>query len=221
MASLRESLSVRNLSKHYGATRAVDDVSLDIPRGKFVTLLGPSGSGKTTLINIVTGLITPTSGEVTVAGHKISALSGSARDAVRREVIGLVFQTLRLVSALTVRENLLLAQHIVHGQGDGREVEDLVAKVGLSHRIDARPRELSHGESQRAAIARALCTRPPLVVADEPTSALDDANAQRMVDLFLSVAESTDATLLIATHDNRIRGRFARTLDLTGEAVAA
>ena len=214
-------IDVNNLTHRIGSRAILDGLSFQVPKGQHTLLLGPSGSGKTTLINIVTGLITPTSGEVTVAGHKISALRGSARDAVRREVIGLVFQTLRLVSALTVRENLLLAQHIVHGHGDGREVEDLVAKVGLSHRIDARPRELSHGESQRAAIARALCTRPPLVVADEPTSALDDANAHRMVDLFLSVAESTDATLLIATHDNRIRGRFARTLDLTGQAVAA
>jgi putative ABC transport system ATP-binding protein len=214
-------IDVRGLTHRIGGRTILDNLSFQVPAGQHVLLLGPSGSGKTTLINILTGLITPTAGEVTIAGHKLSSLRGGARDAVRRDVIGLVFQTLRLVSALTVRENLLLAQHIAHGRSDRREVDDLVERVGLSHRINARPRELSQGESQRAAIARALCTRPPLVVADEPTSALDDANAQRMIDLLLSTAEATGATLLIATHDNRIRGRFARTIELGQEALAA
>lgn len=214
-------INVHGLTHRIGDQTILDDLSFQVTKGQHVLLLGPSGSGKTTLINILTGLITPTAGVVTIAGHTLSAMRGSARDAVRRDTIGLVFQTLRLVSALTVRENLLLAQHIAHGRSDRREVSDLIERVGLLHRINARPRELSHGESQRAAIARALCTRPPLVVADEPTSALDDANAQRMVDLLLTTAEATGATLLIATHDNRVRSRFDRTIELNKAPVAA
>jgi putative ABC transport system ATP-binding protein len=214
-------IDVRGLTHRIGDRTILSGRTFQVREGEHVLLLGPSGCGKTTLINILTGLVTPSAGEVTIAGHTITAMRGSARDAVRRDLIGLVFQTLRLVSALSVRENLLLAQHIAHGRSDRRQVEELVERVGLTHRINARPRELSHGESQRAAIARALCTRPPLVVADEPTSALDDANAQRMIDLLLSTAEATGATLLIATHDNRVRGRFARTIELSSQPVAA
>lgn len=181
-------------------------------------LLGPSGSGKSTLINILTGLVTPTAGEVRLDDEPFSNLGSAARDAVRKRLIGLVFQTLRLVPALTVRENLALAQHIALGRSDPAELDRLIQRVGLAHRANAKPRLLSQGEGQRAAIARALCTRPALVVADEPTSALDDAHAQGVIDLMLSTAEETGATLLIATHDGRIKSRFVRTLELGGVA---
>lgn len=214
-------IDVRQLSHRINSRTILDALSFQIPRGQHLLLLGPSGSGKTTLINIMTGLITPTSGEVLIDGRPFSSLTGGRRDAVRRELIGLVFQTLRLVSALTVRENLMLAQHIVLGSSDRAAADALIAQVGLSHRADARPRELSQGEGQRAAIARALCTRPALLVADEPTSALDDANAQAMIDLLMTNAEATGATLLIATHDHRIRDRFPQTLNLKALPVAA
>jgi putative ABC transport system ATP-binding protein len=132
-----------------------------------------------------------------------------------------VFQTLRLIGALSVRENLALAQRLALGANDPDAIEGLIAQVGLSHRADARPRELSQGEGQRAAIARALCAKPAIVVADEPTSALDDANAIAMSDLLLATAEATGATLLIATHDNRLKARFDRTLNLSAPQVAA
>ncbi|MDP2212439.1 ABC transporter ATP-binding protein [Phenylobacterium sp.] len=184
-------------------------------RGEHTLLLGPSGSGKTTLINVITGLITPTSGEVKIDGTAMSALPAAQRDQLRRRTIGVVFQTLRLIAALTVRQNLALAQNLALGQTDAPTIDQLIAQVGLTHRADARPRELSQGEGQRAAIARALCAKPALVVADEPTSALDDANAGAMADLLLATAEATGATLLIATHDNRLRARFDRTLVLS------
>ena len=192
-----------------------------VTAGEHVLLLGPSGSGKTTLINILTGLTTPTSGTVLVDGRLMTGVSAAARDALRRDRIGLVFQTLRLVSALTVRQNLSLAQNLGPGGHDPAEVDSLISRVGLSHRADARPRDLSQGESQRAAIARALCTRPALLVADEPTSALDDANALSMIDLLLSSAAASGSTLLIATHDHRIRSRFAHAVELQSLAVAA
>ncbi|MBB6226587.1 putative ABC transport system ATP-binding protein [Polymorphobacter multimanifer] len=189
--------------------------------GDHALVLGPSGSGKTTLINAITGLITPSSGSVHIDGEPMSALPASARDALRRRTIGLVFQTLRLIPALSVRQNLALAQHIAHGKHDAAAIESLIARVGLAHRIDARPRTLSQGEGQRAAIARALITRPRLVVADEPTSALDDANALAMIDLLFETAAATGATLLVATHDTRIQSRFATVLTLRSPARAA
>lgn len=182
--------------------------------GDHALVLGPSGSGKTTLINAITGLITPSMGSVHVDGEAISALPASARDSLRRRTIGLVFQTLRLIPALSVRQNLALALHIARGEHDADAIESLVARVGLAHRIDASPRTLSQGEGQRAAIARALITRPRLVVADEPTSALDDANAMTMIDLLFETAAATGATLLVATHDTRIRSRFDTVLTL-------
>jgi putative ABC transport system ATP-binding protein len=182
--------------------------------GDHALVLGPSGSGKTTLINCITGLITPTAGKVFIKGQPMSDMSAAARDTLRRTSIGLVFQTLRLIPAMSVRQNLALAQHIATGRTDNAAVEQLVARIGLGHRIDAAPRTLSQGEGQRAAIARALITRPRLVVADEPTSALDDANAFAMVDLLFETAAATGATLLIATHDTRIRDRFSTVLTL-------
>ncbi|WP_397423240.1 ABC transporter ATP-binding protein [Phenylobacterium sp.] len=207
---------------HRIADRTILDLrEFRVTQGEHALLLGPSGSGKTTLINILTGLMTPTSGTVLIDGRPMTGVSPAARDALRRDRIGLVFQTLRLVSALTVRQNLSLAQNLGPSASDPAEINTLIERVGLSHRADARPRDLSQGESQRAAIARALCTRPALLVADEPTSALDDTNAQSMIDLLLSSAAASGSTLLIATHDHRIRARFAHAVELQPLAVAA
>ena len=189
--------------------------------GAHALVLGPSGSGKSTFINIVTGLLTPSAGSVAVAGAPMSTLAPAARDALRRRTIGLVFQTLRLIPALSITQNLLLAQRLATGAGDAGAVRAMIDRVGLGHRADARPRQLSQGEGQRAAIARALIGRPQLVVADEPTSALDDANAARMIDLMFEVAGATGATLLVATHDGRIADRFANRLMLAAPGLAA
>lgn len=189
--------------------------------GEHTLVLGPSGSGKTTLINVITGLITPHKGHAFIDGVDMTALSADARDALRRRTIGLVFQTLRLIPALTVRQNLALAQTIGRDTHDAADIDRLIGWVGLAHRADAKPRTLSQGEGQRAAIARALITRPRLVVADEPTSALDDSNAMAMIDLLFETAADTGATLLVATHDHRIRSRFAQVMTLNPPAAQA
>lgn len=196
---------------------------LDIPEwrllpGEHALLLGPSGSGKTSLINLLAGLTSPTSGRLFVAGRDLAELPPAGRDELRRRTIGVVFQTLRLVSALTLRQNLLLAQKIGTGNADSKDVDRLIARVGLLHRADAKPRALSQGEGQRAAIARALVTRPALVIADEPTSALDDENTAAMTELLFTAAAASEATLLVATHDARIRGHFRNKLLLTSDA---
>lgn len=214
-------IQVDALTHRIGGRTVLQTDAFSIARGEHTLLLGPSGSGKSTLINIITGLRTPTSGEVTIDGQPMSRLSAPARDALRRRTVAVVFQTLRLVSALSVRQNLALAQNLAQGRADAGAIEDLIDRVGLRHRADARPRELSQGEAQRAAIARALCARPLLLVADEPTSALDDDNAEAMAQLLVSSADATGATLLIATHDNRLKGRFPRTIVLRKPAEMA
>ncbi len=212
-------VEARGLSHERDGRRVMHIGDWHLAAGAHALLLGPSGSGKTTFINIVTGLLTPSHGSIRIAGQEMSALPPAGRDALRRQTIGLVFQTLRLIPALSVTANLALAQKLALGRVDTAEIERLIGRVGLAHRAQARPRQLSQGEGQRAAIARALVTRPRLVVADEPTSALDDRNAAAMIDLMFEAADTTGATLLVATHDGRIAPRFANRLDLVAPAA--
>jgi putative ABC transport system ATP-binding protein len=142
------------------------------------------------------------------------------RDALRRRTVGIVFQTLRLISALSLRDNLALAARLAGQPADG--IDRLLGELNLSHRADARPRALSQGEAQRAAIARALVARPALLLADEPTSALDDANTARAAELLVRLAAEQGSTLLIATHDSRLKAHIPRTIQLAAaEGVAA
>ena len=203
------------MSLRYGDQTIFDGFSLDQNAGEHMLLLGPSGSGKTTLINLITGLLTPTSGTVMIAGEAMSSLSGSKRDDLRRRKIGVIFQTLRLVSALSVRANLRLAQKLAGVAADEQAIDALLEAVGVAHRADATPRALSQGEGQRAAIARALVAKPALLIADEPTSALDDANAERIGRLLLDTANSNGSTLLIATHDARLKSFIPNAIALS------
>ena len=198
-------VEIADVTLRYGDHAVLERFSFTQPSGKHMLLLGPSGSGKTTLINLITGLLTPTSGTVTITGEAMSSLTGSARDDLRRRKIGVIFQTLRLVSALSVRANLRLAQKLAGVGVDDKAIDNLLEAVGVAHKADAAPRALSQGEAQRAAIARALVAKPALLVADEPTSALDDANAERIGRLLLDTANANGSTLLIATHDARLQ----------------
>lgn len=197
-------LEARGLSKSYGLVPVLHDLSFTLERGRHLLLLGPSGSGKSTLINMVTGLQTPNAGEVVIAGEAMTSLGAGARDDLRKRRIGIIFQTLRLVSAVSIRANLRLAQTLAGQTVDNAATDALLETLAIAHRADARPRQLSQGEAQRAAIARALITKPDLLVADEPTSALDDANAEKVAQLLLSTAQAQGSTLLIATHDRRL-----------------
>lgn len=215
-------LEVRGLSKAYAGHKVLRELSFSLPHGKHLLLLGPSGSGKSTLINLVAGLLTPDSGEIIIAGDSMTGLGGAARDDLRRRRIGIIFQTLRLVSALSVRANLRLAQKLSHGEPDDDVIECLLESLGIADRAHAKPRELSQGEAQRAAIARALVGRPDLLVADEPTSALDDANAEMIGQVLLDTAKAQGSTLLIATHDQRLRRLIPNCLSLrSAERVIA
>jgi putative ABC transport system ATP-binding protein len=192
----------------------IGPVDFALADGARALVLGPSGSGKTTLVHLVAGLLTPQSGRVSVAGTDLAGLDAAGRDALRRQTIGLVFQTLRLVSALTVSANLALARRLAGRPADPARIAALLDRLGIAQRAGALPRQLSQGEAQRAALARALVTEPRLLIADEPTSALDDVNAAAALALLEQVAADTGAALLVVTHDRRLDGHFGQALRL-------
>lgn len=200
-----------------GERTILDNLDLAVGRGAHLLLLGPSGSGKTSLLNLAAGLLTPTAGTVRVNGTAWPA-DQAARDRLRGHSIGIVFQTLRLVSALSLEGNLRLAARLAGQPVEG--IARLLDALGLAHLAGARPRALSQGEAQRAAIARALVARPALLLADEPTSALDDANADRVAELLLASAEREGSTLVVATHDSRLARHFPRVLRLQGAGTS-
>ena len=206
--------AVSRLQFSIGGQTILNDLTFSQKAGEHLLLLGASGVGKTSLINLITGLASPSGGTVSICGEDMASLSGAARDDLRRRTTGIVFQTLRLISALSVRDNLRLAQRLATGGVDDAKVRHLIDAVGIAHRADARPRQLSQGEAQRAAIARALVGKPRLIVADEPTSALDDRNAEIVARLLLDRAEEEGATLLIATHDQRLKAYLPNSMTL-------
>lgn len=179
--------------------RALSAVSFEIKPGEFVALTGPSGAGKTTLLNLIGCMDAPTSGTLRIDGRQVQDFSELDRTRFRRDRIGFVFQHFSLLPTLSVEENVALPALFAHRQGRSRAAE-LLERVGLSHRRDHRPAELSGGEMQRAAIARALINRPALLLADEPTGNLDSATGESILALFKQL-NSEGLTLLVVTHN--------------------
>jgi len=214
-------LEIEGLHHGYAGRPVLSGFSLRQEAGRHQLLLGPSGSGKTTLINLVAGLLNPDEGRILIDGEEISALPAARRDDLRRRKVGIIFQTLRLVAALDVDANLRLAQRLAGRAVDRAAISQLLGELGIAHRRHARPRELSQGEAQRAAIARALIAKPALLVADEPTSALDDANADNVGRLLLETCAHEGSTLLVATHDARLRAIIPDVVMLAPLAKAA
>ena len=207
-------LEIRDLRHDYGGRTVLSVPAWDLAEGETSLVLGPSGSGKSTLLSVVSGLLRPTAGRVRVAGEDVPALSPARRDAFRARHVGLVLQTLHLIAVLTVRDNLRLAQGLATGTHDDARIDAALEGLGIQALAARKARELSVGEAQRVAIARAVVNRPALILADEPTSALDDANCAKAIELLLGQARACGAALIVATHDQRIRGRFARELVL-------
>ncbi len=194
-----------------GEVRALDDVSLHIAQGDFVAIQGPSGSGKTTLLLTVGGMVRPTAGTVTVAGTDLYALSGPRRAAFRAETVGFVFQMFHLVPYLSVLENVLLptmAKTTAHGRERAME---LVERFGLADRAAHRPTELSAGERQRVAMARALLNRPKLILADEPTGNLDPDSAHDVM-RYVAQFHQEGGTVLVVTHEDLAAQYAQRTI---------
>jgi len=199
-------IELTNVTRSYGADRAVralKDINLHVGRAERVAVMGPSGSGKSTLLNLICGLDEPTTGSVKVDGVELSGLTDDARTRLRREKIGMIFQTFNLLSTLSALENVALPLRL---QGFSKKEAEGTAKsmlghVGLTGRITHRPDELSGGERQRVAIARALIFRPPLLLGDEPTGNLDSATGDEILTLLDDLQQEYQSTLLMVTHN--------------------
>jgi lipoprotein-releasing system ATP-binding protein len=207
-------ITVNNVICQYqsGKPFSLPDVNINV--GQHTLLLGPSGSGKTTLLNAIAGLQTVKSGTVMFGEVNLASLAGHERDHIRGQKMGLVMQKLHLISALTVRANLALAMKLAAVEVNPQLINDTADALNIGDKLDRYPRQLSQGEAQRAAIARSLVNRPQLVLADEPTSALDDANAEAAISLLLAQATQHNATLIVATHDARIKAHFSNVVTL-------
>ena len=206
-------LEVSDLVKTYrtgaGDFNAMDHVSFYIHEGEIAVILGPSGSGKSTLMNIVGGLESATSGSLKVEGKEISTLSPKALGFYRRDTVGFVFQFYNLIPNLTVRENVEICSHL------GREpldIDELLAKVGLTEQIHKFPSQLSGGQQQRVAIARALVKNPKLLLCDEPTGALDYKTSKEVLTLFEEINRNYHTTILMITHNDAFKAMSHRTI---------
>lgn len=191
---------------------AFPDIRCD--SGDQYLLLGQSGSGKTTLLHLLAGLRTPTQGDITINNTVINRLTARELDQFRGQQIGIIFQQSHFIRSLTVSENLALARKLAGLSSDPSLIRSLLDKLNVGHKLNARTQELSVGEQQRVAIARALVNQPAIILADEPTSALDDHNTEQVVHLLRQQAESAGATLLVVTHDNRLKSIFEQQIEL-------
>ncbi len=201
-------IQLKNVTKSYGAERAVlalNNITLQIGQAERVAVMGPSGSGKSTLLNLVCGLDEPTTGSLMVEGVELSGLTDDARTRLRREKIGMIFQTFNLLSTLTALENVALPLRLqgLKKKEAERRATTMLGRVGLTNRTAHRPDELSGGERQRVAIARALIFRPPLLLADEPTGNLDSATGDEILRLLDELQEEYQSTLLMVTHNSQ------------------
>ena len=207
-------IGVRGLAHRYGATEALRLPDWKVAQGERWLVLGASGCGKTTLLHVLAGLVRPSEGEVSVFHTDIFSLKGKQLDAWRGANVGIVLQALHLLKHLSVRDNLRLAQYLARLPQDDARVADTLGALGIGGKAGRKPAELSQGEQQRVAIARAVVNRPRLLLADEPTANLDDAAAGAAIELLAEQAARYGATLVVATHDARVKGKFRERLEL-------
>lgn len=203
---------VENVSRKYGELAALDNVSLDVARGEWLSVVGPSGSGKSTLMNILGCLDSPTEGLVYLEGERLDKMGELELAAVRRRKIGLIFQQFHLVKHLSAVENVMMAQYY-HSLPDEAEAMEALDRVGMSARATHLPHELSGGEQQRVCVARALINHPSVILADEPTGNLDEANENIVIDFF-SQLHREGTTLLVVTHDANVARQGQRQIIL-------
>ena len=192
----------------------LDDVSFTIAAGEAIAIVGASGSGKSTLLGLLAGLDSPSGGSVRIRGQDLFALDEDGRAELRGACVGFVFQSFQLLPALTALENVMLPLELAGRRDARQEAEAWLGRVGLSGRLGHYPRQLSGGEQQRVAVARAFAPRPALVLADEPTGNLDVATGEAVIELMFSLNAESGTTLVLVTHDNALAARCGRTLRL-------
>ena len=208
-----------HLYKRFGTVTALDDVNITVARGEFVAIMGSSGSGKTTLMNILSCLDTPTEGKVLLNGTDAAALDDEARRVFRARTIGLVFQQFHLLPYLTACENVMLAQYY-HSVTDKAAALAALERVGLAHRSDHLPKQLSGGEQQRVCIARALINEPEILFADEPTGNLDAENEQTVLRIFAEL-HAQNRTIVMVTHNPDLGTKTDRIIRLQHGRIQA
>lgn len=210
-------ISTHQLTFQYSAkSPEIEFPDLSCAPGEQLLLLGQSGSGKTTLLHLMSGMLQPKSGRVEIQGYNLASLNGRELDRLRGQEVGIVFQTAHFVQSLTVLENLSLPHFLSGKDAKPNPVEalHLLDALGVAHKAKSRPKDLSIGEQQRASIARALIHRPSVLLADEPTSALDDQSTDAVMALLEQQAAEVGASLIIVTHDQRLKDRFERRIEL-------
>lgn len=213
-------LRTENLTKIYRSgdksLTVLDDVSLSVRQGNSLAIIGPSGSGKTTLLGLCAGLDTPTSGIVSLMDFKLNAMNEDDRAYIRNQYVGFVFQNFQLLATLTALENVMVPLELRGEKNVAPKAKELLQRVGLGDRMDHYPSQLSGGEQQRVAMARAFITDPKILFCDEPTGNLDEENAHHIVDLLFGMNKEQGTTLVLVTHNLELARRTQRILRMKG-----
>jgi ABC-type lipoprotein export system ATPase subunit len=207
-------LATNQLQFSYTRNEVMNFPDFNLQKGEHWLLLGQSGSGKTTLLHLLGGLLSPTGGSIRIGDTELGQLRASALDQFRGKNIGIVFQKSHFVRALSIGENLVLAQQLAGLKPNRERVLELLERLNIADKLRLKPDRLSVGEQQRAAIARALINQAPIILADEPTSALDDYNASEVINLLEEQATAQGSILLVVTHDKRLKDRFPNQIAL-------
>lgn len=216
-------LTGRNLVKNFGTVKALAGVDVTIPAGQSVAVMGPSGSGKSTLLHCLSGILPVTSGEITVGGTSVTSLNDAGRSRLRLKAFGFVFQDGQLVPELPANENVALPLMLAGASRRSaiREANSWLTKVGLESERKRRPGEMSGGQAQRVAVARALASSPSVVFADEPTGALDQATGHEIMQILTTTARMGGATLVVVTHDPNVAAWCDRLIEIRDGRIHA
>jgi ABC-type lipoprotein export system ATPase subunit len=207
-------IRTQNLSYTYKSSKALRFPDFNLPAGQPCLLLGESGSGKTTLLHLLSGVLRSQRGDIIVNGTDVSKLKEADLDRFRGQFAGFVFQKNHLINALTVKQNLLMVPFLARTEQDTDRVEQVLQQLGILEVKNANIKNISQGQAQRVAIARAIINKPMVIFADEPTSALDDRNCDKVIELLLDAAHQNNSTLVIATHDQRLKSKINYQINL-------
>ena len=217
-------LRVRSINKTVDtaeqALTILQDISFKLKSGHSLAIVGPSGAGKSTLLGLLAGLDEPTSGEIWLGDHEITAMNEESRARIRAELVGFVFQTFQLLGSLTALENVALPMELAGKRNAQDRAREYLTKVGLAERTTHYPKQLSGGEQQRVAVARAFACAPKLLFADEPTGNLDQATGAKISDLLFELNEQSDTTLILVTHEQRLANRCQTIITIDGGRLA-
>lgn len=210
--TINDMLVTRSVAFQYDKDNQFEFPDLAVPDGGDLLVLGESGIGKTTLMHLIAGILKPTAGEIHLGGKDLTKLAGRKLDVFRGANVGIVFQRPHFVASLTLQENLEIIRYLAKKPADPHQIKKVLDDLGLLAKLKSHPHHLSQGEQQRAAIAQAIINRPALILADEPTAALDDKNCQRAITLLKQQTKKYGASLVIITHDQRLKSEFGKSV---------